>query len=281
MAQKPWGDDMFRKDTGQGRGEKSFPSFSPFAGPDAVRNAPRDNNTISIGGQMYRAVDTGRAIKLVPFDPLYTPAERAAQAEGVVRALFMAEHPLSTVAYGALGNAPQRTRDAVLFAGGVAEGAMRGGARTPRLRPQSPLIKALREPIRIGELNAKGQATGVAASVTRAMLGTGTRANQGIRPPGFVAGDSRGHLQANQLGGSGDDDRNLVTLTQNPANSPRMSTFEDAVKRRVRAGEAIEYVVKPLYRDGLLPPSAILMTATGPRHPPVARLVRNPAGHRR
>lgn len=267
------------------QGAERFPAFAPFANLDAVRNAPRQSATVTIGGQMYREVDTGRANVLVPYDPLYLEEERAAQREGIVRALFMADHPLGTVAYAAasLAGAPQKTRDAILSGVGLVEGAAIG-ARSPkavRLRLPAPQIKTPRDPLRERELNERGQAMGFDASMTRDMLVGGTRAKQSIKPPGFMDGDARGHLRAKQLGGRGDDERNLVALTQRPTNSPQMSRFESEVARRVRAGEAVEYMVRPLYREGALPPSELLLTATGPRQSPKALVIRNPAGYRR
>ncbi|MEW2177818.1 DNRLRE domain-containing protein [Streptomyces sp. NPDC005406] len=50
----------------------------------------------------------------------------------------------------------------------------------------------------------------------------------------------RGHLIGKQLGGSGTDMRNLVPL-YNEANSPIMSSFENEVAARVKAGETIYY----------------------------------------
>lgn len=92
---------------------------------------------------------------------------------------------------------------------------------------------------------------------------------------------ARGHLLANLLGGTGRDLRNLVALTQTPTNSPHMRDFEVAAAKRVRAGEVVEYAVTPFYADGILPPSAMLMTAHGTRQPSTARIVFNPAGRRR
>jgi len=267
----------------------NLPAFSPFGHVDSIRRIPRQSRTVTIGGRAHREVDNGRANVLVPIeDPLFTPAERAAQRDGIVRALFMAEHPLGTLAYGAatMAGAPPRTRDSVLLAGGLAEEAALGGARTVRLRPPSPRIKVPRTPvIRLGALPANNQATRATASFTPGMLGTGTGASQRLRPPGFISGKApyyheRSHLIPNQLGGRGDKMANLVTLSR-PANSPQMRDFENSVAQRVREGEAIEYSTMPLYREGVLPPSAVLMTATGPRRPPTARLVRNPAGHLR
>jgi hypothetical protein len=59
---------------------------------------------------------------------------------------------------------------------------------------------------------------------------------------------------------------------------PQMSSFERQVANRVRAGEVVDYTAKPLYEDGILPPSAVLVTAIGSRQQPTARLIRNPAG---
>lgn len=269
-------------------GLAAVPRLSPFERRiEDLDLAPRPGSAVTIGGQAYTEVDNGRANILVPAgDPLVSPAELAARRQAIERAFFMAEHPLGTVAYGiaSMAGASPRARDAALYAGGLGEDAITAGrsSRAVRLRPPAPQIKAPRTPaIRLGELSAQGQATGVTASVTPDMLGTGTKARRRIKPPGFLDGDSRGHLYGNQLGGPGDDRRNLVTLTQHPFNSPQMSNFESGVARRVRAGEAIEYTSKPLYREGALPRSAILLTATGPRRPPTARLVHNPAGRRR
>jgi hypothetical protein len=60
-----------------------------------------------------------------------------------------------------------------------------------------------------------------------------------------------------------------------------MQTFENGVARRVRSGEVVEYSAKPLYSRGVLPPSAILLTAHGSRDAPSARIINNPAGRRK
>jgi hypothetical protein len=70
-----------------------------------------------------------------------------------------------------------------------------------------------------------------------------------------------------------------VTLSRR-ANSPQMRDFEDKVAGRVRAGEIIEYMAKPIYSEGILPPSGVLLTGFGNYGPPIARLIRNPAGRR-
>ncbi|WP_196139019.1 DNA/RNA non-specific endonuclease [Aliikangiella sp. G2MR2-5] len=56
------------------------------------------------------------------------------------------------------------------------------------------------------------------AIISSADIGTGTPANPAIHPPGWGGGahphhHHRGHLIARQFGGDGNDQRNLVTLT--------------------------------------------------------------------
>ncbi len=58
-----------------------------------------------------------------------------------------------------------------------------------------------------GELDNLGRPTGVTATITQDMIGTGSKASQSIKPPGFLGGGpgspghARGHLLGNQLGG--------------------------------------------------------------------------------
>jgi hypothetical protein len=285
-------DAMIREGRRQEQDAKSFPAFSPYGRVDAVRNAPRKSSTIMIGPQMYQAVDNGRATKLVPIDPLYTPAERAAQRDGVVRALFMAGHTFGTMAYGGatMAGAPQRTRDAALLAGGMIDEAASGSAsraRVVRPKPNSPQqpLSLTRPRIALREPNAEGQAAGGAATVISNVLGTGTKASRRIKPVGHVSGlapwnHDRSHLIAAWFGGSGRDRANLMTLERD-ANQTRMKGFERDVARRARGGETVEYSVTPLYAKGSLPPSMVLMTAFGYREGPKARLIRNPAGRPR
>ncbi|MEU0003054.1 DNRLRE domain-containing protein [Streptomyces sp. NPDC006314] len=56
----------------------------------------------------------------------------------------------------------------------------------------------------------------------------------------------RGHLIGKQLGGSGTDKRNLVPL-YNEVNSPLMSSFENEVAKRLKAGDSIYYQVDANY----------------------------------
>ena len=63
----------------------------------------------------------------------------------------------------------------------------------------------------------------------------------------------------NQLGGAGDDPRNLTTLFQNPV----MSSVEGSVRKAVEAGEVVQYSVKPIYEGNTLIPSGVTIKAEG------------------
>jgi hypothetical protein len=272
-----------------------FPGVEPIT--EVVKRTPRSLSTSTIGGQTYRVVDRGGACVLVPIDdPSVSPAELAENKRAVERILFMEDNTLGGSAYGIASflNASPKARDQALVFGGLAGTAMlgaapraapsRGRAQPWRARGESPSQQ--RENIRARELNSDGQAQGVAATLTTPMLGTGTRANGRRKPPGWSGNgdkfnEARGHLLGRQLGGSGNDMRNLVTLTHIGANTPQMSDFEHKVAGRVRAGEVVEYTSTPLYGPGALPPSHVLLTATGSRGTPTAALIRNPAGQRR
>ena len=120
--------------------------------------------------------------------------------------------------------------------------------------------------IHYGELDSLGRATGVDATITVDMVGTGTPAKSSIKPAGFEgqkAGHARGHLLGNQLGGAGDDPRNLTTLFQNPVNHPVMSSVEGSVRKAVEAGEVVQYSVKPIYEGNTLIPSGVTVKAEG------------------
>lgn len=111
--------------------------------------------------------------------------------------------------------------------------------------------------------------TGMTATIDSSMIGTGSPASQSIRPVGFAGGGpgspghARGHLLGNQLGGSGKDARNLVTLYQNPVNSPVMRDFETSIRKAVDAGEVIRYQSIPVYQGDNLIPSGVTMRARG------------------
>ncbi len=253
------------------------------------------NPTVRIGDQTYRQVDNGRANVLVPVsDPLRPPELIAQQRQAVVNSLFMAGNPIAGGAYGiaaALGASPQ-ARDRAMMAGAVADAGLSvatphgAGVRRPTPGRQGQVATPgwQRPSIRPSQLNADKQAGRVEATAIAPMLGTGTKAKQRIRPPGFegeAAGHARGHLFPRELGGSGRDPRNLVTLSQRPTNDPHMSRFDEVVAQKVRSGEVIEYSSTPLYASGVKPPGAILMTATGSNGTRMAKLVQNPAGRPR
>ncbi len=77
-------------------------------------------------------------------------------------------------------------------------------------------------------------------------------------------GFARGHLLARQLGGNGRDRRNLVKM-HNMANSVDMRDYEDAVRRRLDAGETIFYVSVPRYTGSNTMPDTIDLYAMGNR----------------
>lgn len=274
--------------------------FGPFSTSERLaplRQQPRFSPTVTIGDRTYREIDNGRANVLVPAeDPLVSQKEMAARRQAIVQALFMADHPLAGAAYGiaSLTNASPRARMGALFAGGLVDTAMLGAAprgTSARSRPTvrqgqvaSPTLP--RPNLRLREVNAAGQTPGATATITEPMLGTGTKPNPGIRPPGWqghgtIFNEARGHMIGAQLGGPGGDPRNLATLTQTRTNSPHMSAFENEVARRVRAGEVIEYSTTPLYSEGVLPPSYVMLTAQGAQGTRMARIIQNPAGNRR
>jgi hypothetical protein len=120
-----------------------------------------------------------------------------------------------------------------------------------------------------------GQRSGIRAMITKEMIGTGTHADQDIRPPGFTKGEghARGHLLGKQLGGSGDDERNLVTLFHIPANTPAMRDFETAVRAAVEKGEVVDYRVTPIYRGDEGMPIGVTMEARGDGNPPFSLAV--------
>ena len=139
--------------------------------------------------------------------------------------------------------------------------------------PVSPLAGLKMKPgeINYGKLDALGRPTGIRAIITPALIGTGSHANSRIHPPGWQGGEfnqARGHLLGKQLGGSGDDPRNLVTLTHRGCNTPYMRDFENAVREAVEGGQQVDYRVTPIY-DGDNPvPVGVTMEAFGNGNPP-------------
>ena len=145
-----------------------------------------------------------------------------------------------------------------------ASGAITRGVPA-NLAPLSAPAAAAPSRIDYGSLNASGQAQGIEATITRDMLGTGSHAKGSIKPPGWDSDNgnhSRGHLLARMLGGSGSDERNLVTLFQRDTNSPVMRDFETQVHDAVAAGETVNYRVTPIY-DGDGKPTSVALQARG------------------
>ena len=117
-----------------------------------------------------------------------------------------------------------------------------------------------------GELDSLGRTTGIEATITPDMIGTGSTAKPSIKPAGFggqAQGHARGHLLGNQLGGAGNDPRNLVTIYQNPVNHPVMSSIERSVRKTVEGGQIVNYKVTPIYQGNNLIPSGITIQAQG------------------
>lgn len=117
------------------------------------------------------------------------------------------------------------------------------------------------------ELDRLGRPTGADALLKKSMINTGTSANREIRPPGFISGPrydhSRGHLIAKQFGGSGDDERNLVTLFQFPVNDPYMNYYELKIRKALNHGETVRYRVTPHYVGDELIPESVELEAKG------------------
>ncbi|ARJ71024.1 hypothetical protein B0A89_14465 (plasmid) [Paracoccus contaminans] len=132
-----------------------------------------------------------------------------------------------------------------------------------------------------GPLNAAGQAQGIEATITAAMLDTGGKADPDVRPPGFVNGSmnhSRGHLLARMMGGSGTDPRNFVMLYQRNTNSPVMRDFEQTVYDAVKAGEVVNYKVTPIYDASQPHPVSVALQARGSQGLDIAITILNRDG---
>nr|WP_185124448.1 DNRLRE domain-containing protein [Streptomyces sp. TLI_185] len=80
-----------------------------------------------------------------------------------------------------------------------------------------------------------------------------------LDPPGFRKGMNRAHLLANQLGGTGTDRRNLVSLWATPNNS-QMKKVENNVARMVAAGQTVYYQVSAHYTGGNGAPDYLSIT---------------------
>jgi hypothetical protein len=117
-----------------------------------------------------------------------------------------------------------------------------------------------------GALDHLDRPSGVYAEITEDMIGNGSRAT--VDPPGFfgeAAGHARGHLLGKQLGGSGSEPLNIVTLYHIPTNTPVMRGFENQVRAAVEAGETVRYWSIPVYEGSSLIPKEIRLVAQGNR----------------
>lgn len=112
-------------------------------------------------------------------------------------------------------------------------------------------------------LDGLNRPTGVQATLGLP-LPQGSRAS--YTPVGFEgqqAGHARGHLLGNQLGGSGSEARNIVTVYQNPVNTPIMSGYEAQIRKAVEKGQIVEYRITTAYSGSDPMPVAITVEATG------------------
>jgi hypothetical protein len=166
----------------------------------------------------------------------------------------------------------------------------------PRINPQIRMVGenvALAWPPRLdgragtidyGTVDALGRPTGVQATLTHNMIGTGTKANPTIFPPGWrgnglAFNEARGHLLGRQLGGSGDVAENLVTLQQWPANSPFMRKLEKEARRAVEGGQVVGYSSTPLYSGRNLVPRGITLKGVGSDGFDMYVTILNPPGY--
>jgi hypothetical protein len=81
-----------------------------------------------------------------------------------------------------------------------------------------------------------------------------------------------------QLGGSGDVPESLVTLQQNPVNSPIMRSFENLVRSAVEAGEVVDYTATPIYNSTNLAPRAVTLIGQGSNGFNLGVSILNPIG---
>ncbi|WP_406446379.1 DUF6531 domain-containing protein [Streptomyces sp. NBC_01613] len=138
--------------------------------------------------------------------------------------------------------------------------------------------------IRFGKLDDLNRPTGVWASLRKEMLRTGSEAGTtwtpGWRGDGTAFNEARGHLLANILGGPGKGPlarHNLVTLTQNPVNTPVMKQLEAKVFEAVKKGENVQYSVTPHYEGTNPIPTKLNISAYGNRGFSLSEVLENPA----
>ncbi|MFJ1910297.1 polymorphic toxin-type HINT domain-containing protein, partial [Streptomyces sp. NPDC088156] len=129
---------------------------------------------------------------------------------------------------------------------------------------ETPLLVHNCGEIDYGSIGADERRSGIVAEVTPQMIGSGTKATRGIRPPGFVSGangDARGHLLPKALGGSGTTPENIVRTTGAIDNGD-MRIFEEEIAEYVtNSRNTIMFSSTPHYRAGSNVPFAISMEA--------------------
>ncbi|MFC3578469.1 LamG-like jellyroll fold domain-containing protein [Streptomyces yaanensis] len=139
--------------------------------------------------------------------------------------------------------------------------------------------------VRYHGLDDLGRPTGVDAQVRPGMLDKGSEAGKttppGWRGNGTAFNEARGHLLAGRLGGAGKGRyarRNLVTLTQDPVNTPWMRDLvEGEIYKAVKAGETVQYSVKPVYEGANPIPIRLDFDAHGNRGFQLSGWLENPA----
>jgi RHS repeat-associated protein len=116
-------------------------------------------------------------------------------------------------------------------------------------------------------LDSQGRPTGASGTLTRRDLRPTDSSPPGVDPPGWRGGahphhQQRSHLVADTLGGSGDDPRNIIALTDG-SNHPGMSSVEGKVRRHIQKnGGPVKYEVRVQYKDNHKTPSSVTITAT-------------------
>lgn len=258
--------------------------------PKGLVDQSAPTRTVMSRGQTYVEIDDGRSSRLVPISSNgRDPIEDARAAN---RNAALLANPFGSAAYSiaALLGAPEEARDKSLFIAASVGNALSAGApyaargRFVTPVPPAPATSApIRQPMQTyGQLTAQRQATRADAWVTANVLGTGTKSDRRIKPPGWsgngrVHNEARAHLLARLLGGSGVDPQNLITLTHNPTNLVIMSRLESAVAQAARRGEVIRYSATPMYVSGRAAPTHIVITATGSRGFETSAVIANPA----
>jgi hypothetical protein len=131
--------------------------------------------------------------------------------------------------------------------------------------PRDDVVYGIGDHVRPAHGTPFTRPTGVQVRIRPEQLGTGTAVNRSLFPPPGYGGNAlehaRAHLWGRQLGGPGDDPRNLVALYRQ-ANSVAMLQLENRVAAWLQRGETVRFVVIPQYdRPNARLPSEVLMYA--------------------